>query len=227
VNGALVPLGPFSIVFAVGGGLWGLAADRLASRWPAHEDGVQRGLDWRTAAVVCLGALAIGALPGRFGEARDLAVMVVWFAALTMLLATDLDQRVLPDEITLPLVPLALVVLLGGWDPVLADKSLGVQSGLAAGVLVPLFLGITSLLFGAAARAQDPLGMGDLKLAASLGLVSGVSQLVAGFVLASAAFGLLLVGLLVSRRVSLRGFVPFGPVLILAGFLAVIRGPVW
>lgn len=227
MNGALLPVGPISLVFALAGALWGLAADRLAARWPAHEDGIARGFDWRTTVIVCIGALAIGALPGRFGETRDLAVAVAWFAALTVLLATDLDQRLLPDEITLPLIPLSFVVLLAGWDPVLADKSMGVASGLAAGVLAPLFLGLTSFLFGAAARAADPLGMGDLKLAVSLGLVSGLSQLVAGFVLASAAFGVLLIVLLASRRISLRGFVPFGPVLILAGFLAVIRGPVW
>jgi leader peptidase (prepilin peptidase)/N-methyltransferase len=206
-----------AVAFGLGGALYGYAADRLSARWPEHEDGRVRRVDWRTAAVVVLAGAAFLALPGRFDSPRDLLVAGLFFAALVPLLATDLDQRLLPDEITLPLIPAALAVLLIGWNPVLAGKELGVASGLAAAILAPLFLAVTGTLF------RGALGMGDLKLAVSLGLVCGISQLVAGFIVASLAAGVVLVLLLLARRVGLRTAIPFGPILILAAFLAVLR----
>jgi leader peptidase (prepilin peptidase)/N-methyltransferase len=206
-----------ALLSGLAGGVYGYLADRLAARWPEHEAGRVRPVDWRTALVVLLAGGAFFALPGRFGAPRDLAVAGLFFAALVVLLATDLDQRLLPDEITLPLIPAALVILLLGWNPVLADKQLGLVSGLAAGILAPLFLAVSGLLF------RGALGMGDLKLAASLGLLCGISQLVAGFVVASLAAGLVLVLLLATRRLGLRSAIPFGPILIVAAFLAVLR----
>ncbi len=199
------------------GAVFGILADRLAARWPEHETPGIRSPDWRTGLVVLLSAGAFAALPARFASGRDLLLASVFFAALVVLLATDLDQRLLPDELTLPLIPATLLVLLAGWNPVLADKQLGVASGLAAAILAPLFLGVTGALF------RGALGMGDLKLAVSLGLACGLSQLFAGFVVASLASGVVLVALLASRRLGLRSAIPFGPILILAAFLAVLR----
>lgn len=204
-------------ILGIGGGIYGFLADRLAARWPEHEDARRRGIDWRTALVAVLAAGAFFALPARFGSPRDLLLAGAFFAALVVLLATDLDQRLLPDEITLPLIPAALAVLLTGWNPVLAGKELGMASGLAAAVLVPLFLAATGALF------RGALGMGDLKLAVSLGLACGISQLIAGFIVASLAAGVVLVALLATRRLGLRSAIPFGPILILAAFLAVLR----
>ena len=38
------------VAAAVIGAVFGFGADRLAARWPVHEDGHVRGLDWRTVA---------------------------------------------------------------------------------------------------------------------------------------------------------------------------------
>jgi leader peptidase (prepilin peptidase)/N-methyltransferase len=207
----------FAVVLGLAGAVFGLLADRLAARWPEHEDNRRRAVDWRTVVVVGLSAVAFAGLPGRFASGRDVIVAGAFFAALVVLLATDLDQRLLPDEITLPLIPLSLAVLLLGWNPVLAGKDLGVASGLAAAVAAPAFLGITGALF------RGALGMGDLKLAISLGLACGISQLVAGFIVASLVAGTILIALLVARRIGLRTAIPFGPILIMAAFLAVLR----
>ena len=205
------------VAFGAGGAVVGLLADRLAARWPEHEMPGVRGIDWRTIVVVALSAAAFSALPLRFSAPRDLALSVAFFAALVVLLATDLDQRLLPDEVTLPLIPIGLAVLLLGWNPVLASKDMALASGLLAGVGAPAFLAATGTLF------RGSLGMGDLKLAAGLGLACGVSQLVAGFIIASLAAGVILLALLATRRVGLRTAIPFGPILIVAAFLAVLR----
>jgi leader peptidase (prepilin peptidase)/N-methyltransferase len=178
--------------------------------------GPLRPIDWRTLVLVGFGFAAGFGLAYRYAEPRDLAVVGAYLVALTLLLATDLDQRLLPDALTLPMIPAALAVLLFGWDPVLADKALGLPSGLAAGVVFPALLLVGSIVF------HGGLGWGDVKLLVSVGLVSGVSALLVSLLAASLAFGVVLVGLLAARRVGLRSYVPFGPVIILAGAIAVL-----
>ena len=207
---------PVAVASAVAGALLGYLADRIAARWPVREDRGVRPPDWRTAALVLTGAAAFAALAVRWPEPRQLAVLGVYFATLMLLMATDLDQRVLPDLITLPLVAAALVLLLLGLNPMLAGKELGTVSALAAGIGAPVFLMVTN------AFLRGGLGGGDVKLAAGIGLMSGVTRLFTGFLLASAASSLLLVALLLAGRLKLRSAIPYGPVLIYGGMLAAL-----
>ncbi|HEY5488706.1 MAG TPA: prepilin peptidase, partial [Candidatus Limnocylindrales bacterium] len=144
------------------------------------------------------------------------AVYAVLFVALLVLLATDLDQRVLPDLITLPLIVFAAVLLIGDWSPALANKDLGRISGLAAGILAPVLLLVSDRVIG------GDLGMGDVKLSISLGLIFGLSALFYGLLLASIGFAVVLIGLMAVRRLGMKSAVPFGPVLIFAAFLAAL-----
>jgi leader peptidase (prepilin peptidase)/N-methyltransferase len=201
---------PGQLVGALAGGCFGLAADRLAARWPAHAGSSTRGLDWRTAAVTLSGGASAAAFAGRW-QGPDLLVLAVYLGVLLVLLATDLDQRLLPDLLTLPLIGYAAVLVLLGWDPLLAGKELALVSAVAAGVGAPVLLLVTDRVFGGA------LGMGDVKLAVALGLMSGASRLFAGFLIASVAAAALLLVLIALRRVTLRSAVPFGPILIGAG----------
>lgn len=210
---------PLALVFGLVGLAWGLAADRVAARWPAgegtaHEDGAARRVDWRTVLVAALGALALGALPGRFSDAPQLALFAAYFLALVLLLATDLDQRLLPDVVTLPLVPLALAAALVGLDPLVSGR---LPLAVAAAVGVPLLLFVLSIPFG-----TDAIGQGDLKLLVSVGLLTGLERTVAGVVAGALLSGVVVVLLLVTRRVGLRSFIPFGPFLIVGAFWAVL-----
>ena len=198
--------------------MWGFVADRIAARWPAHETSGVRPPDWRTGAVAAFGTLSAAAAAVRWTELRDLALVGAMLAALVLLLATDLDQRLLPDEITLPMIPAALAVLILGWDPLLSGKTLGLLSGLAAGIVFPLlFLAGSTVLRGG-------LGLGDVKLLVSVGLFAGLTALFRGLLLASLGFGAVLLVLLVTRRLALRSYVPFGPVIIFAAALAAVAG---
>jgi leader peptidase (prepilin peptidase)/N-methyltransferase len=202
------------LLLAASGAAFGAFADRLAARWPRHAGGLGRAIDWRTLAVPAAGLLAFAALVLRWSDPRDQLVFGLYFAALIVLLATDLDQKLLPDLVTFPLMGYALVVLLLGWNPLLADRDLGLVSGIAAGIGAPAILIVTNRLFGGG------LGMGDLKLAVSLGLMFGISHLIAGFLLASIGSSVLLLVLIGTRRLGLRSAIPFGPILIAAGILA-------
>src|SRR5947209_16712327 len=99
---------PLSVLLGAGGLVLGLAADRLATRWPEHDEEHPpgRALDWRTAIVALVGAIAFGLLPIRFSaDPVAFAIFGAWFVTLVIGLATDLDQRLLPDVLTLPVIP--------------------------------------------------------------------------------------------------------------------------
>jgi leader peptidase (prepilin peptidase)/N-methyltransferase len=107
-------------------------------------------------------------------------------------------------------------MVLLGWDPLLAGKELGVASAIAAGVGAPLVLLLTDRLFGGA------LGMGDVKLAVSLGLMLGVTRLLTGFLVATIAGALILLVLMALGRLGRRSPVPFGPILIGAAVVGML-----
>ncbi len=161
-----------------------------------------------------LGAGALAALPGRFTDAGTVALFSAWFAVLTLLLATDLDQRLLPDLITLPLVPITFVLAAVGADPLVRDQ---LPWAVVAAVALPLLLFVLSIPFGAGA-----IGMGDLKLLVSVGLVSGLGRAVIGLVAGALLSGVVVLLLLATRRVTLKSFIPFGPFLIAGAFWSVL-----
>lgn len=205
------------IVAAILGLAWGFVSDRIAARWPAHEDGSVRSIDWRTPLVVVVGGLAFALTFSRFGaDPRALLVVGVYVIALVVLFATDLDQRLLPDPITLPLVVLAVLVLLAGWSPFIHSND-DVLWALAASVLIPLALFVLAIPFGSGA-----LGQGDLKLLVSVGLFAGASKLFSGLVAGALAAGITVGLLVLTRRITLRSYVPYGPFLILGTLWAIL-----
>lgn len=215
-------LPPEVLAAAVLGALFGLAADRLAARWPLHEDALVRKFDWRSPVVVLASAATFGALAARWSDPLDFLVLGIYAAALMVLLATDLDQRLLPNLITLPLIVYTAAVtlvspLLGHpLNPLLADQDAGAISAVVAAIAAPAFLALTDRLFHGA------LGRGDLKLSVSIGLMSGLSLLLTGFLVAMTAFAIIIVVLVASRRITLKTAIPFGPALIGAAIVAAL-----
>jgi leader peptidase (prepilin peptidase) / N-methyltransferase len=205
------------IVGAILGAAWGLASDRIAARWPAHEDGGIRPIDWRTPIVVVAGAASGALLVDRFGSnAGQLALMGAFVLALILLFATDLDQRLLPDVITYPLVALALAAFVLGMGPYVHDPTeLGFAAAAAVGL--PLFLYLLSIPFGAGA-----IGLGDLKLLVSVGLLGGPFRLLVGLIGGALLGALVIVGLIALRRITLRSYVPYGPFLIVGAIWALL-----
>jgi leader peptidase (prepilin peptidase)/N-methyltransferase len=210
---------PLSAVLGAAGLALGLAADRFATRWPEHDEEHPpgRAVDWRTAITALVGALALGLLPVRFSPTGDPVAFLVfgaWFVTLVVGLATDLDQRLLPDLLTLPVIPVGLVYGLSGANPLV-----GTELGLAilAAVAIPTVLFLPSIPFGAGA-----FGIGDVKLLAGVGLLAGGSRAVGSVVFALALSGVVLLVLLAARRVGRRTYVPFGPFFILGALWAVL-----
>jgi leader peptidase (prepilin peptidase)/N-methyltransferase len=196
-----------AIVFAAVGAAWGAAADRIAARWPAHEDGSIRRVDWRSVVVVAFGLVALAAVPIRFGGWEERLLFGAFFAACVLMMATDLDQRVLPNELTLPLIPIGLAVLWWGGDTLVNRQ----QPWLAIVVAVLLPLGLLALSrpFG-----EGAFGEGDVKFLLGAGLLLGAVRLVLAVFVGVLLGGVVITALLVARRITLKTFVPYGPFLI-------------
>jgi leader peptidase (prepilin peptidase) / N-methyltransferase len=211
---------PLAILFAILGGAWGYASDRIAVRWPEHDEDdlpAGRARGWRTAVTVAAGAVGLGAVPLAFDQPIELAVFGAAVVALILLFATDLDQRLLPNVLTLTAIPLALLFTLSGANPLVPSGALVIAIPIA--LILPIAIYLFSLPFGAGA-----FGLGDVKLLISLGLLVGPWRLIIGVLYGFFVAGAVLVVLLLARRLTLKSFIPMGPFLII-GALWAILGP--
>lgn len=144
-----------------------------------------------------------------------MAVVLVW--ALVALTFIDIDTQMLPDDLTLPLIWLGLLVNLQGALVPLVDAVLGA----AAGYLVLwLVYWVFRLMTG-----KEGIGYGDFKLLAALGAWLGWAMLPL-IVLVSSALGALVgLTLIIVRGHQRDKPIPFGPFLALGGLVALLAGP--
>ncbi|MDO5712260.1 MAG: A24 family peptidase [Micrococcales bacterium] len=153
---------------------------------------------------------------------RGIGVTLAYLSALTVaawLVAIDIDVQRLPNAVTLPAIPLSAMALGGcsllGRDP----------PAWARGLLGGLALGTGYLLLHALGtrRGRAAIGLGDVKLAASLGqwlAWLGWPVLAAGAYLGLLLSGLCATGLLLARRARRDSTLPHGPSMVLGGWLA-------
>jgi leader peptidase (prepilin peptidase) / N-methyltransferase len=152
-----------------------------------------------------LAGAVFGLLGWRLGLEPLLLIRSLWAAVLVQVLFFDAEHRLILNVVLLPAAGAAIV--LSPFTP-----ELGWRSALIAGVVAGLaFLVIAGL--GALAFRAEAMGMGDVKLAAVIGLLLGVGYtapaLLGGMILA----GLVAAVLLVLRRRGRRDTIAYGPYL--------------
>jgi len=174
-------------------------------------------MDWRTPVVAVVGLVAGSLTGGRdWASAAQLGLMVVVVGGLVLLFATDLDQRLLPDLITLPLIPIALGAFALGIGPFVLDTTDLLLATIGA-VVIPAVLFVLSIPFG-----HGAIGQGDLKLLVGVGLLAGLDRLFLGLVAGAIAAAVVIVALIAARRITLRTYVPYGPFLIAGALWALL-----
>jgi len=170
----------------------------------------------RYPAVELLGGLLAVLVAWRYGYSAALAMALVYIWALLALAFIDFDTQLLPDDITLPLMWLGLLVNAFG---VFVDLRSAVF-GAAAGYMV-----LWSVYWAFKLVAgKEGMGFGDFKLLAALGAWTGW-QVLPFTVLVSAGLGAVIggVGLALAKR-GTDTRIPFGPFLALGGIAAIIWG---
>lgn len=130
----------------------------------------------------------------------------------------DLDEQILPDNITLPLLWLGLLFSLHVSFITPEDAILGASAGY---LLLWLVGGAYKWV-----RRREGMGQGDYKLLALLGAWTGWQTLPFILLLSSVIGTIVGIFLIVFCRHSLQKPIPFGPYLCIAGFSVIIY-PHW
>ena len=157
------------------------------------------------------GALFAAVVLGRSGT-LDVVLGLLLVTALVPITLIDLDQRLIPNAITLPAAVAALVA------GVALDISF-VPEQLIAGAAAGGFFLLAALAY------PRGMGMGDVKLAGMLGLYLGRAVAPALFIALIA--GVLVGGVIMARlgaREGRKAAVPFGPFLSLGALIAMFVG---
>jgi leader peptidase (prepilin peptidase)/N-methyltransferase len=164
-------------------------------------------------------AVLFGAIAARVHPGLVLAA-ACWLAACCVALAwIDVDVHRLPDVLTVPAYAgtAGLLLLAAGAGAPWPDLLRALLGGLA---LAACYLALVVI-------SRSAIGLGDAKLAASLGTLAAwagwpalVAGAFAGFLL-GAVYG---AALLLSRRARLGQAIAFGPFMIAGIFLAVLAG---
>jgi leader peptidase (prepilin peptidase)/N-methyltransferase len=178
---------------------------------------LRRGVVVRTGILELASALVTGvgvalSWPG------PLVALVVWAGVLGVGLgAVDLVHHRLPDALTLPAVPITL--LLVGITELAAPAAGSVITALVVAVVVG------AAFWALSALAPRSMGLGDVKLVPSLALMTGYVSVATGLLAVVIAFVLgalvAMVGML-SRRLSLDSAIPFGPFLLAGCWLVLV-----
>jgi leader peptidase (prepilin peptidase)/N-methyltransferase len=200
------------IAVALGFAVLGAAAERLASVWPPDEASRRRaGL--RTAVLAIGAGLAGGALAWRSElPPWATAVYLALLAIMLVLTATDLEQRRLPHLLLDPLILAALLF-------VPFNPSLPPLAAIGGAVSAIAFLGLLGLV------VRNGLALGDLYLVTPIGLLLGWPSVFAALFAAALLAAAASVVLLVSRRVGMKSYIPFGPFLVAGAVLALLTDP--
>jgi len=196
----------------------GLRTER--HRYDDEVDTPARSHTWVLLALP-LAALLVGHALAETHNAGVAFVYCLSLPVLTALAAIDLDVHRLPDKLTFPLVPLAIVIAAA------ASAFTGEWFAVVRAVLAGLALGAAYLVLLLVSPGGGGLGLGDVKLAVGLGVLLGwfswyavLVGTLSGFVLG----GLWAAVLLISRRATRHSYIAFGPFMLGGAIIALLGG---
>ncbi len=174
---------------------------RISPRYPA--------IDARTALLSAYAGWHFGLTVTAAG-----ALLFIW--AMIALTFIDFDTQLLPDDITLPLLWLGLLVNIGGGFTDLKSAVIGAIAG---------YLTLWSVYWGfKLATCKEGMGYGDFKLLAAIGAWFGWQLLPLTILLSSLVGALVGIALIVLAGRGREVPIPFGPYLAVAGVLALFWG---
>jgi leader peptidase (prepilin peptidase)/N-methyltransferase len=149
-----------------------------------------------------------------FGWEALFAILLSW--ALIALSFIDIDQQLLPDDITLPFLWLGLALSLFG---LFTDMQSAIIGAMAGYLSLWLVYWAFKLLTG-----KEGMGYGDFKLLALFGAWLGWQSLPLVILLSSLVGAVIGIAMILLRGRDRQLPIPFGPYLAAAGWLAMLWG---
>ncbi|HEX7246035.1 MAG TPA: prepilin peptidase [Solirubrobacterales bacterium] len=158
-----------------------------------------------------LGTLYAATVAVLWGDPGEIALGLVFVTMLLAVTLTDLEQRIIPNRILL------VSALVGAAIAAIADPGSLPERALAAAAA-------GGLLFAAALAYPRGMGLGDVKLAATMGVFLGrnVAPAILVALLAGSAVGLAMIAR--DGAAARKRAIPFGPFLALGGVVGLLAG---
>lgn len=144
-------------------------------------------------------------------DATEIALGLVFVTMLVAVTLTDLERRIIPNKILLVAAVLGVVIAAVGDPGSLPERGI---AAVAAG----------GLFFFAALAYPKGMGLGDVKLAAAMGLFLGrdVAPAILVALLAGSAVGLAMIAR--DGAAARKRAIPFGPFLAFGGVVGLLLG---
>ena len=172
------------------------------------------------------GALSAG-IAWHFGYGLACLGALVFVWCMVALCFIDLDTMLLPDDITLPLLWLGLILNVDGVFTSLPNAVFGAAAGyLVLWSVYWLYFGFKTVTNRLLKRddIREGMGFGDFKLLAATGAWFGWQVLPVVILLSSLVGAIVGISLIVFTRHGRETPIPFGPYLAAAGVLALFFG---
>ncbi|KQT43685.1 MULTISPECIES: A24 family peptidase [unclassified Methylophilus] len=161
------------------------------------------------------GALSL-AVAVQYGYSHLTLFALIFVFALIALTFIDFDTQLLPDDITLPLLWLGLLLNLNNGFTDITSAVVGAMAGyLVLWAVYWLFKLVTG---------KEGMGYGDFKLLAAIGAWFGWQLLPAVILLSSVVGSVIGIALILFKGKTRQTAIPFGPFLALGGIAALFYG---
>lgn len=155
-------------------------------------------------------------IAAHFGVTLTTLFLLILTWGLVCLTLIDFDHMLLPDQITLPLLWLGLLVNLNGAIVPLNDSVIGAVTGyMSLFIIFWLFKLITG---------KEGMGHGDFKLVAVFGAWIGWQLLPLLILMASAVGAVIGISMMMFKNHQREQAIPFGPYLAIAGWITLLWG---
>lgn len=145
------------------------------------------------------GAL-FGYLWWHYGLSIELGVTIFYCCVFIVIMVIDLEHRLILNKVTYPAMAAALLISLLSEEPGIIPSLIGGGIGLGLFFLVALL-------------SKGGMGGGDVKMAALIGFATGLPLVFVALFLAIVLGGVVALILLVSKKMTRKEGIPFGPFL--------------
>lgn len=163
-----------------------------------------------------LTGIFIATLAWHFGPTWQFVYASILTFVLVALTGIDLDEMLLPDQLTLPILWLGLIINLNGIYTSPQDAIIGAAAGyLSLWSVFWLFKLVTG---------KEGMGYGDFKLLAVFGAWLGWQMLPLIILLSSLVGAVVGILMIITKKLNKGNPIPFGPYIAAAGWIALVWG---
>jgi prepilin signal peptidase PulO-like enzyme (type II secretory pathway) len=176
------------------------------------------------------------------GLSLRLGALLLYTAILILITVTDLEHRLILNIVILPAIVIAIIfsffspltgfwrfggdcnsLLFGIYTLLLPAPSTFWEVAFIGGAF-GFVISFCAWLFAVILYGHGALGQGDVTLSVFLGLIVGFPYILLTFLFTVLLGGIVPLLLILIRRVNRRSYIPYGPFLIISGWLMLIWG---